>query len=227
MSGWVLKDGDDGHAFIMPEETLIDSHDFLVVCRNREKFTNLFPSVKTVNGEMDFGFSSKGECVRLFTSSGMLMDRVCYENDDPWPSEPNGGGATLALFNTLGNNERPDTWRASFNHGTPGMKNIDIITALNDLTDETISPDEIVIYPNPAKRFITISVQSLQKEEVSFALSDVTGKKGDKMLRFSLSQGKNELDLDLTYFQKTIHPGVYILHVTSNSFSRRLKVLVY
>lgn len=226
VSGWALKDSDDNHAFVMPDETVIDSHGFLVVCHNREKFTNLFPSVAIAGGEMDFGFSGNGECVRLFTSLGMLMDQVCYENDDPWPSEPNGGGATLALFNTLGDHEDPDSWRASFNHGTPGTKNKDIITALYGSTGDRTSAESIMIYPNPAKGLVTVKIRSTQREEVSFMLSDVTGKRSDAVIRYLVSKGDNDLELDLSEFQSVIPAGVYILHIQSDSFRKHLRIMV-
>jgi hypothetical protein len=225
VSGWIIKD-DDGNEFILPEGIIIDSHGFLVVCRNNEKFSRLFSSVEIVDGEMDFGFSSGGECIQLFTTNKMLMDKVCYENDNPWPTEPNGSGATLALLHTLGNNEHPVNWNSSKKHGTPGAKNKDIITDLNERFDEMTANKEITIYPNPSKGYITIKMQSSRQEEVSFALSDVNGKFSQKVLKYSISQGDNDLNVDIQEFRKDISSGIYILHMESNSFRKQLRVMI-
>lgn len=224
VSGWVIKDDDDGHDFTMPEGTVIDTHGFLVVCRNREKFSNLFPSVEIADGEMDFGFGSGGECIRLFTADESLMDRVCYENDDPWPGDPNGEGPTLALLNTLGDNANPANWRSSVNHGTPGAKNTDIITGSDDQINETIELNTIMIYPNPTKGDITLSIKSAQDEEVTLMLSDITGKKSSKMFRKKIVKGRNYVSLDLKEFR--VSSGVYILNIESNSIIGRLKIVV-
>jgi len=223
-SGWVVKDDNDKHEFTLPEGTIIDSHGFLVVCRNREKFSSLFPSVEIVDGEMDFGFGSGGECLRLFTANEMLMDRVCYENDDPWPDKPNGEGPTLALFNTLGDNEQPASWKSSIGHGTPGTKNTDIITGLEDQISRSKELNEVMVYPNPTKGSVTLSIQSARKEEVSLMLSDVTGKTSERVLKKKIAKGKNELNLDLQNFG--VSPGMYILHIESNSIRKHLRVMV-
>ena len=226
VSGWLIKDDNDANEFILPEGTIIDSHGYLVVCRNKEKFSMLFPSVEIVEGVMDFGFSSEGECIRLFTANELLIDKVCYENDDPWPAEPNGGGNTLALLHTLGNNEHPGNWKSSINHGTPGAKNKDIITDLNDRFDEMTTNEGIAIYPNPTKGYITIKMQSSKHEEVFIKFSDVNGKFSKKVLKYSIIQGNNKLHLDLQEFRKDISSGIYILHVESNSFRKQLRVMV-
>lgn len=226
VSGWVIKDSNDEHEFRIPDGTIIDSHGFLVLCKRKSKFLTLFPSVELVDGEMDFGFGSGGECIRLFTTNEMLMDEVCYENDAPWPVEPNGGGATLSLFHTLGNNEHPANWKASNIHGTPGAKNSDIITGLEDQINEMKTLEEIALYPNPTKGLVTIRIQSAQEEHVSFGLSDVAGKRSNRVLTHSILLGKNELNLDLQEFRRDISSGIYILHIESNSFRKRLRIVV-
>ena len=226
VSGWVVKDDNDDHEFIFPAGTIIDSHGFLVVCRNREKFSALFPSVEIVEGEMDFGFSSGGECIRLFTANDLLMDRVCYENDVPWPVEPNGGGASLALKFTLEDNEDPASWKSSSIHGTPGAKNTDIVTGLGDQINEKTFFEDIVVYPNPTKGTITIRIHSSQQEEASFVLSDIAGKLSNKTVKYLISQGKNELNLDLKRFRRDITSGVYILIIESRSIRRRIRVMI-
>ncbi|MFC2124620.1 CotH kinase family protein [Bacteroidota bacterium] len=226
VSGWVIKDDNDEHEFVFPSSTIIDSRGFLVVCENKDRFLGLFPFVKSVEGEMDFGFSSGGECIRLFTANEMLMDWVCYENDYPWPAEPNGTGASLALKYSIKNNEDPANWESSISHGTPGAKNLDIMTDLQDQIDENNTLADIIIYPNPTKGTITIFIQSARKEDMSFMLTDLTGKTYSKVLKYSLSQGKNELNLDLREFRRGLFSGVYILHIESKSTSKRLKIII-
>ena len=108
----------------------------------------------------------------------------------------------------------------------PGAKNKDIITDLNDQINKRPAVDGISAYPNPTTGYITIKMQSSRQEDVSFVLSDVTGKRSKKTLKYSIIKGKNELNVDLGEFRSEIIPGIYILIVESNSFRKRMRVII-
>ncbi len=226
MTGWVLKDGNDDHTFIMPEGTVINAHGFLTIGKNREKFASLFPDVELVDGNLNFGFDGGGECIRLFTSNEMFMDKVCYENDDPWPADPNGNGPTLALMDSESNNEHPANWVSSIVHGTPGAKNQDVITDLKDQFHEIAEVNEVSLYPNPTRGYVTLKIQSSQQENVSISLFDVTGRTSNRVLKYVISEGTTDLNLNLKDFQKDLPLGIYILRIESNSIKKRLRVVV-
>ena len=50
---------------------------------------------------MSFGFSGQGELIRLYDHTGLLIDTVHYDDNLPWPDEPDGNGPTLELISPL------------------------------------------------------------------------------------------------------------------------------
>ncbi len=225
VSGWIIKDDDDLHEFQLPEGTIIDSHGYLVVCRDKLKFLTLFPLVEIVEGELDFGFGSSGDCIRLYSQNNSLIDHVCYENNTPWPVEPNGGGASLALLNSLSNNEHPANWKSSVSYGTPGAKNTDIITGLNDPL-QFVELMSVSVYPNPAIKITNVEIYVPEACELTMSLIDMSGRKQKMNQNHQLSEGKNEVRLRLCEFENELMPGIYILMLETNSVKKRVKLLI-
>ena len=64
------------------------------------------------------------------------MDDVEYDDEDPWPVEADGTGATLELIHPSLDNSLPENWVASMGHGSPGSENL----AMNDCGE---SPGDI------------------------------------------------------------------------------------
>ena len=51
------------------------------------------------------------------------MDDVGYDDEDPWPVEADGTGATLELIHHSLDNSLPENWIASIGYGSPGGEN--------------------------------------------------------------------------------------------------------
>ena len=118
---WMLKDDNDDHLFTIPENTIISANDFIVLCKDVAAFENLFSEVNNIG---DFGFGlGGGDQVRLFDSSEQLVDKVEYDEEDPWPTEPDGTGPTLELIYPTLDNTLGENWSASTGYGTPGERN--------------------------------------------------------------------------------------------------------
>jgi len=119
---WMLKDDNDGHVFTIPENTSLSANDFIVLCKDIASFEILFSEVNNIG---DFGFGlGGGDQVRLFDSSEKLVDKVEYDEEDPWPEESDGQGAILELIHPSLDNNRVENWAASnSNNGTPGEIN--------------------------------------------------------------------------------------------------------
>ena len=126
LSGWILKDNDDLHAFEFPDNTLLEGRDYLVVCRDLELFQSIHPFVQNRIGELDFGFSSNDDAVRLYDQGGVLHDEVHYSSSSPWPEEANGEGPTLELISPDLDNSLPSSWQTYEGNGTPGRNNQDM-----------------------------------------------------------------------------------------------------
>ncbi|MFC1485437.1 lamin tail domain-containing protein [Candidatus Latescibacterota bacterium] len=130
LSGWTFMDEDNTHIYIVPDSTIIPSNGYLVLCTDTAAFNNLYPDVSNYLGNINFGFSGRGELLRLYNVQGELIDQVNYDDNEPWPVQPDGLGSTLALVHPARNNELPENWAASLGHGTPGAIN-DVYIPLN------------------------------------------------------------------------------------------------
>ena len=121
---WEFKDGDDTHVFIIPENQVLESGAYLVLCKDSLAFNDNFPNVSNFIGEFDFGLNGGGELVRLFDAEELPVDEVNYDDSSPWPLEPDGNGPTLELIHPSLDNDLGVNWAASDNNGgTPGVVN--------------------------------------------------------------------------------------------------------
>jgi len=154
ITDWVFKDDNDNHAFVFPTNTVIDANGYLVLCRDTTAFKIHFPNVTNFLGNMDFGFSSNGELLRIYNPEGILIDTVHYGISAPWPPEPNGGGPTLELIHPWLDNAQGENWMASLLYGTPGAMNSYMVSIPEaELNKRKLS---ISVYPNPASTNVMV-----------------------------------------------------------------------
>ena len=123
MGSWLLKDENDDHIFTIPSNTLLIPDQYLVFCTDTLKFTALFPDVSPYFGDLGFGLGGGSDFVRLFDSNGLLVDRVEYDDIDPWPTGPVGTWPTLELIHPSRDNALGENWAAANGNGTPGEIN--------------------------------------------------------------------------------------------------------
>ena len=125
VSGWMLKDSDDGHIFPVPAGTTLEPGEFLVFCGDTAAIKAKYGDIPVV-GNLSFNFGNSGDQVRLFDSGFSLRDIVAYDDAPPWPPEADGDGPSLELVSPHLDNNLPTSWAASTNgypHGTPGAEN--------------------------------------------------------------------------------------------------------
>ena len=123
ISQWLVKDRKDEHIFTIPQNTFLLPGQYLIFCKDSQKFTACFPNTTPLLGELGFGLSGGSDIVRLYDSNGNLADIVEYDDDSPWPSSADGNGSTIELKNPNLDNEQPENWAASVEFGTPGKTN--------------------------------------------------------------------------------------------------------
>ena len=121
MGLWIFKD--NNNVFTFPEDILLQSGHYLVLCKNCDAFSQFFPSVLNILGDFGFGLSGDGELLKLFDSNEQLVDKVEYNDIAPWPMEADGQGSTLELINPSLENDMASSWAASNGNGTPGEIN--------------------------------------------------------------------------------------------------------
>jgi hypothetical protein len=206
ISGWVFKDEDDEHVFEFPAGTLIPMEGYLVLADDTAAFDSLFPDVSNYTGPMGFGLSGSGELIRLYDNEGTLIDTVLYDDNDPWPTEPDGGGASLELINPAWDNALAQSWAASALYGTPGKENGNFVGAPE--TEKTLDISCQVI-PNPFRSNAVFRVKSDKVlENASIEVFNLFGQ-----------QVKNISSINSNYiplFGDDLVPGIYIYRFRDN-----------
>ncbi len=71
-------------------------------------------------GRLDNG----GEVLALANGAGHVVNRIHFDDDNPWPSRPDGRGPSLEFTGRDDVNDRGQRWKPSlYLHGTPGAPN--------------------------------------------------------------------------------------------------------
>ncbi|MFY0627338.1 MAG: CotH kinase family protein [Reichenbachiella sp.] len=220
VSGWELKDEDDEHGFIFPENTVIASNGYLVVCKNVENFNQNYNTSVEVIGDLDFGLSSGGDCVRLFDNAGAIVSAVCYEPTSPWPEEANGLGATLALKNPVFDNSVASNWYAYSNGGNPGIDNSNAVTSLNDRNDIY----EIFNYPNPFQLELGIEYSIEKQGEFEIVIYDMQGREIETIIHGMQMVGKHKV---VWHPKISVNKGMYLVKISGAEGTRVSRVIYY
>ena len=96
LSGWQIRDDNNNHIYYIPQSTIIEPEDFMVVVRDGTDFSNSFPGIPFI-GELGFGLGSS-DAVRLFNSESKLIDEVTYDIDN----SSNSCNHTLNMIDSYG-----------------------------------------------------------------------------------------------------------------------------
>lgn len=223
LSGWSIRDSRDDHLYQFPERTALNENEYLVIVRDVEVFTDLFPDVEPLIGGFEFGFGGGGDEVRLFDGSGCLIDWVAYDDEDPWPHEPDGEGNTLELINPELPNYGPQNWRASTEphvHGTPGATN----STYNSIRYITFpSTTEILMAcPNPFNGRLQIEFMLDKSSELKLKVYDLSGREVAVIKSGNYDRGSYRLH----WMAEGLPSGVYLVRLETGDVIRTLKVIL-
>ena len=224
ISGWQFMDENDDHVFVIPDNTELISNGFLVLVQNTELFTSLFPGVDNFLGDIGFGFSGGGELLRLFDANSDLIDYVEYSDTSPWPTEPDGGGASLELINPLSDNALPESWVASNDYGSPGMANE------LSIDEELVSvrPIQLSVYPNPFNPRTTISFSVInQPDYIDVSIYNIRGQHVVCLLKDQLAPGTHKIQWSgKNDINDKVASGIYFACVQSANHGKAVKKIM-
>ncbi len=192
VTGWILRDGDDGHGFTLPDESFVESGGYLLLCENLPSFRAVFPDVENVFGDLGFGFSGNGEAVRLYDSGGRLIDRVDYDDGPPWPPLADGFGPTLELIHPYLDNSLAENWASSpILLGSPGARNaaFDPIDVDEELP---LALNFATPWPNPFNPRVTLSFALPHSGPARIDIYDLRGRKLESLFAGVLDAGRHE-----------------------------------
>lgn len=66
ISGWILKDKEDIHHFVVPQGTKLMPHAFLILAENKKAYLKRYPDADYVIGDVGFGFKGEHDKIRLY-----------------------------------------------------------------------------------------------------------------------------------------------------------------
>ena len=223
---WEFKDENDDHVFTIAEDVSLAPDQYLVLCKDGAAFTALFPDVSNYVGDLGFGLSGGGELIRLFDSSGVLVDAVEYDDSDPWPEEPDGNGPTLELINPNVDNALAENWSASSGYGSPGSLNSSYMS--NE--DEVLTSTEFILnynYPNPFNPVTTISYKLPQAALVRMTIYDLLGRQVKTLINKTQDTGYKSVIWDATNdYGKPVSAGVYLYQIQAGNFVQSRKMVL-
>lgn len=109
IAGWEF---DDGISFTFPPGTVLQGGEHACLARDAEAFREAYPEARLL-GEFNGSLSRSGERLFLRDHNRNPVDEVRYHDSGRWPSEPDGGGASLELRDLHADNARAEAWAAS------------------------------------------------------------------------------------------------------------------
>lgn len=221
ISSWIFKDNDDTHSFDIPQNTVLKSNDYIVLCRDIDDFRDTHPEVSKYIGEFDFGLSSSGDAVRLFTGNGELVDEVTFGSTAPWPTNPNGNGSTLEFRHISRDNSKAENWKSSVvNLGTPGRENS--VTTNVEFLMATNSEKKLIVYPNPFNTETKIKIENGGFEPLEIRIYSMDGR-----LIYDDTNGSGEFVWDgKNKSGQKVLPGIYICKVQSEGDFYTAKIIL-
>jgi hypothetical protein len=79
LSGWVFTESSYKKGFVIPNGTVIPKNGFIVLAECPDLITG---SKCPVIGDFDFGLSKKGEQLKLYDATGLMVDSLTYQKHD-------------------------------------------------------------------------------------------------------------------------------------------------
>ncbi len=168
LSNWQVKDDDDSHSFTIPASTTIAGEGYIIVVKDTEDFTSVFPDISNFVGDLGYGLGSSSDAVRLYDANGILQDQVYYASSDPWSDCPDETGYTLELKSPELDNNLAENWTCFNELGSPNQENN------TSLSSDNITKSSFKPYPNPTKDILNIGQYP---NEVTIEIFDVNGQK--------------------------------------------------
>jgi hypothetical protein len=169
---------------------------------------------------MGFGLAGGGELIRLYNETGTLVDTVNYDDVAPWPTRPDGQGATLELISPDLDNALGQNWKASgiTTHGTPGEGN-----SINVGIENPVASDKLLlsISPNPFNSIAYLKINSTVKiDDGTVEIYNLSGQKVMQMDHIA----SNQVELN----RNGLPSGCYILRFVQlkGNLSGMVKMLV-
>ncbi len=230
LSNWIFKDNDNNHAFVFPQGTSLASHAYLVICQDTNKVKEKYGISGNLIGNFSFGLNNSGDQTRLFNQNMILEDSVQYDDSDPWPTAADGNGPSLELKNPDYDNSLAENWDASTGDGTPGAKNSDFVSGIENSQNQGMIIDRYQIFPNfpnPFNPSTTFRIAVPRASKVEVDIYDITGKLVNTLFSGELARGIHSYQWQGKNNQgKPVPSGIYFAVLRSENATHSIKMML-
>jgi hypothetical protein len=192
----------NGIDYSFPSGTLLEKDEIIVLASNIQEFNKRygFDAFGDYDGQLD----NAGERLRMVNATGDTILSVRYNDESPWPWEPDSLGYSLVLKNPALNDDPNDplSWSASAKvHGSPGVnEGEEPLTGLDEIIDLPLEYYLYQNYPNPFNPQTTIKFAVKDQGKISITIFDVLGRVVEKLVDGEFSAG---------VYQVAWHAGPY------------------
>jgi hypothetical protein len=211
LSGWSIRDDDNGHVYAIPAGTVLPGQGYHVFCESASDFSDLNPSITNHIGDLGFGLGNGGDVIRLYDASGVLQFSLCFDDIAPWVTEPDGEGYTLELADPYVNVNDGFNWFAGCLYGSPGGPYDPLCGAVG--TEQTEVEKSFSIYPNPAIDILSIDLIDMHSGDI--VMLDAFGR---KVLTEAVYNAGSVLDIS------GLQSGLYIIQVKGYRVRKLIKL---
>jgi hypothetical protein len=224
LKNWIISDAGPESGFAISSDIILAPGTLVVICREIEAFKHIYPKIKNITGDMNFGLSSSGDDINLFDPHGNLVDFVTFAPNAPWPTDANGTGATIELINPFMDNNSGGNWKSRYDGGTPGERNY--------LTDVTVPGENsstgctLSCFPNPFRDFTTCSIEVNRPGRYKLEVYDLQGRLLKILADQIFESGPYIIDWNgKDSYGNSVEGGVYIIRLSGANVNRNLKVI--
>ena len=204
ISQYIITDDEISDGYTIPQNTVLQGEAFIILSRNIDKFGQFHSDIENVLAGLNFGLSSQGDAIKLYSAEGLQVDSVTYLPDAPWPAEANGQGGTLELIQPDTDNSLASNWNSINTNGSPGLPNQRTSTIA-----ESGSTIDLSLYPNPFVDEVELRLSLLKKDPVNATLYNLQGQKVITFIDNTLNAGDYAFSKNLNQLDH----GVYLLEV--------------
>ncbi len=163
--------------------------------------------------------NNAGEELCFTDNQGTIVDIVKYEDQYPWPLEPDGDGPTLELIDPSMDNNTASSWRASeLKGGTPGKINhMDVGKSYLVYPDFEFYP----AWPNPFTTKTSFRYSVFEDCNVTLKIFNSYGHEVDCLVNEQHQPGMYEHDWEPEH----LGSGIYIVCFSTGKFRQNRKLL--
>lgn len=120
-SGYILKNNVATNSYIIPNNTILQANERLVLANNLTEFHFTNRNLPNYAINNIFSLSNAGDNIKINFPNNTLYKNVNYDDAAPWPISPDGQGTTLQKVEFALNLNDTNNWVAACTGGSPGI----------------------------------------------------------------------------------------------------------